>query len=362
METWVFEAALRCVTKLVIDDIDIFKQVTGELLFSDILKNIYEKEHHSVDSSQKQSNIIALSFGKELSSITRIRTSYGQSEKVLKNKYCADAGTVLKIKAVLEISEERAIACEQYMRMTGEKISRGSIRLGDDTTLGYGECSCESIKSFRLNGLGEIVERFHLEKDDFDFPKEYTRFLIYAKDADGLLVRSGSERYSGSTRNEDNQYYIPASTFKGVFRKRASQIIKSFLGNEMLIDHMFGNYMKNKKGSVIFHDAEIENAEEFELTRNHINKFTGGVMENDIRINVIVKGNVTMVIDYISSENEEINEQVYRVLVRILNDVKEKRINFGGGFGIGLGFLDVFRVEERIVRESKKRILWQLWK
>lgn len=358
METWVFEIALRCVTNLIIDDPEIFKQKTVELLFSDILKNIYEKERYVKDSGWKNSNVIGLSIDKELSSITQIRKSYGQSEKVLKNKYCAVAGTVFKIKAMFEISDERAIACENYMKITAEKISRGSIRLGDDTTLGYGECICESIKSFCPNELGEIVERFHLEKDDFDFPKQYTRFWIYAEDADGILIRSGSEQYSGSTRNEKNQYYIPASTFKGVFRKRASQIVKYFFEDEILIDHMFGNHMKNKKGSVIFHDAEIENAEEFELTRNHIDKFTGGAMENDIRINVIVKGNVTIEIDYISSENEEINEQVRHVLLHILNDIKEKRINFGGGFGIGLGFLDVFRVEERTAGESKKRSLW----
>lgn len=347
METWVFEVTLRCVTKLIIEDIDIFKQETGKLLFN-----------NAVDRKMKQSDITNLLFEKELSSISRIRRSYGQSKEVFENKYCADAGTVFKIGAEFEISEERAVACEQYLKITVEKISRGCIRLGGDTTLGCGECTCESIKSFRVNEFGEIFEQFHLETDDFDFPKEYTRFLIYAKDTDGLLIRSGSERYSGSVQNEENQYYIPASTFKGVFRKRASQIIKYLGEDEILADHMFGNHLKNRKGSVIFHDAEIKNAKEIELTRNHINKFTGGVMENDIRINVIVKGNVTVVIDYISCENEEINEQVYHVLVHILKDVKEKRMNFGGGFGIGLGFLDVFRVEE-ISAGGHKKIIYK---
>ena len=338
--------SLRCVTKLIIEDIDILKKETGRLFFGSALKNIDEKTQNTIDNRQKQPDIINLSFEKELSLITQIRRSYGQSKKVLKNKYYADSGTVFKIGVKFGTSEERAFACEQYTKIAAEKISRGSIRLGDDTTLGYGECTCESIKSFCVNELGEATKPFHVEKDDFDFQKEYVRFIIYAKDADGILIRSGSERYSGSAKNEKNQYYIPASTLKGVFRKRASQIIQYFFSDDMLTDYMFGNHTKNIKGSVIFHDAEIENADEIELTRNHINKFTGGMMENDVRINVIVKGTVTVTIDYISSENDEINEQVHRVLMHILNDVKEKRINFGGGFGIGLGFFDVFRVEE----------------
>lgn len=356
MNTWVFEVTFRCVTRLIIEDIDIFKYETGRLLFHNIWKNIYEKEHNAVDRRQKQSDILNLLFEKELSSISRIRRSYGRSKKVLENKCCADAGTVFKIKAKFEISEESAAACKQYTKITAEKISKGGIRLGGDTTLGCGECACESIKSFCVNEWGETVEGVQLEKDDFDFPREYTRFLIYAKDVDGLLIRDGSEQYCGSVKNEKNQYYIPATTFKGVFRKRASQIIQYFGVDDILMDYMFGNYKKNIKGSVIFHDAEIENANEVKLTRNHINKFTGGVIENDIRINNIVKGNVTVVIDYISSENEEINKQMHHVLVHILKDVKEKRVNFGGGFGIGLGFFDVFRVEEISVGGHKKII------
>jgi len=116
------------------------------------------------------------------------------------------------------------------------------------------------LKAYRNRTRQELSQPFHTDfRPGGPFNREISK--KYGKPYDTMFMRMLSWRPSSKDGNWE--IYVPGSTIKGAFRKRASQILKTIWGetNETtaLLDRLFGT--QGKRGLVFFSDAYLTDPE-----------------------------------------------------------------------------------------------------
>ncbi len=113
------------------------------------------------------------------------------------------------------------------------------------------------LKSYRSQTRQELAQSYNI---DFRAGGASNREISrkYGKPYDTVFMRMLS--WAPSTEEHGAwEVYIPGSTIKGAFRKRASQVLKTLLGESsktrMLIDKLFG--AQGKRGMMFFSDAYL---------------------------------------------------------------------------------------------------------
>ena len=112
------------------------------------------------------------------------------------------------------------------------------------------------LKSYRAKTRQELAQPHHV---DFRAGGPFNRDVArkYGKPYDTMFMRMLT--WSQSAQEGAWEMYIPGSTVKGAFRKRASQVLKTLWGESPrvteVIDYLFGR--QGQRGAVYFSDAYL---------------------------------------------------------------------------------------------------------
>ena len=159
---------------------------------------------------------------------------------------------------------------------------------------------------------------------------------------------------SENIKNAAGEYIIPGSSLKGALRNRITWLSK-LMKKESLAVRCFGKSGKRdsrgEKGCVLVHDVIVGGDKKMVNTilqhRIHIDKFTGGVMQQALLSEKTISGNLMMQIDV---ENSFARKEAAGMLILALRDLAIGAFNLGSGFSIGHGFINVesIRIEDTL--------------
>jgi CRISPR/Cas system CSM-associated protein Csm3 (group 7 of RAMP superfamily) len=112
------------------------------------------------------------------------------------------------------------------------------------------------LKSYRARVRQELSQPYHVDfRSGGPFNRDVAR--KYGKPYDTMFMRMLT--WSKSDREGAWEIYIPGSTIKGAFRKRASQVLKTLWGETPrtaeVLDYLFGK--QGQRGAIFFSDAYL---------------------------------------------------------------------------------------------------------
>lgn len=202
-------------------------------------------------------------------------------------------------------------------------INSGHMRIGNNITLGCGKCVCKSV----VTDIGKSVPISYTVKS----PR---RIVVDMHDIDGIAIYD-NRKHDKLIKNNLDEFIIPASTWKGVFRQRITEWIVKHEDNKELIDILFGNRLLGIKGKLIFYESVFKKYNIVKKKRVHIDKFTGATFGAGIQEKDYISGKFQLFIDILDNCDYE------KYINLVLRDLHHHRVNIGSGFGIGRGFIHI---------------------
>ena len=229
------------------------------------------------------------------------------------------------------------------------------------------------LNSYRDKARQELSREHHI---DFRAGGQNKREISrkYGKPYDKIFMRMLTWAPS---KNQEGQWeiYIPGSTIKGAFRKRASQILKTLKGEtrdtQDLLDFLFGRTggkgIKPVTGKVKFSDAyltdPIDNEKAFSSVDGiKMNPKTGRPSNNSKRDFLIGYGNglkFKLKIDIQDIEKKDL--EALSILFHLLNDFQRGNIPFGGDRNNGTGWIEANNPELTWLTSSSDEVTKQLF-
>ena len=200
------------------------------------------------------------------------------------------------------------------------------------------------LNTYRARARQELSQPYHI---DFRAGGPSSREISrkYGKPYDTMFMRMLT--FSPSHENEGWEVYIPGSTLKGAFRKRASQVIRTLWGDSgraaRLIEHLFGR--TGQAGIILFSDAYLVDPHEPEerwcvMDAVKMNPATGQPVEGAKRDYLFAYGdklNFQFRIDL--KDLSEGDLEALSLLAALLQDFQQGDIPVGGEKSSGFGWV-----------------------
>ncbi|QTA89146.1 type III-I CRISPR-associated gRAMP effector Cas7-11i [Desulfonema magnum] len=205
----------------------------------------------------------------------------------------------------------------------------------------------EFLKTYRDQTRQELSQPWHIDfRRGGASNREVSR--KYGKPFDTIFMRMLS--WSPSSREQGTwETYIPGSTIKGAFRKRASMVLRTLWGESRktayVLDRLFG--AQRKRGMVFFSDAYL--ADPYEPGRSwcsmdgiRMDPKTGQPVETSKRDYLYAYGDqLTFQIRMDIQDIEESDIEMISVLFHLLRDFQNGDIPLGGEKTNGFGWTEV---------------------
>ena len=142
---------------------------------------------------------------------------------------------------------------------------------------------------------------------------------------------------------KDGRPVIPGTSWAGMF-KRA---IINYGVDETIIDELFGT--KNKKSKVVFSETILDDAITKVISRNSIDRFSGGTVDNALFTESVCYGGKG-VLNIVVPKYKEEYKKAYKALCAAIADLNEGLLAIGGETSIGHG---LFKIESIIVNKNQ---------
>ncbi|MBW2329546.1 MAG: hypothetical protein JRF30_01085 [Deltaproteobacteria bacterium] len=219
----------------------------------------------------------------------------------------------------------------------------------------------EFLKSYRDQSRQELVRPYHI---DFRIGGPLNREISqkYGKPYDTIFMRMLSWVPS-SQKQGTWEVYVPGSTIKGAFRKRASQLLKTLWGEtnqtKTVLDQLFG--AQNQRGMAFFSDAYLSNPDD--LSRSwcsmdgiRMNPQNGQPIETAKRNYLFAYGDqlsFTLQIDLQDIQEKDLT--ALSVLFHLIQDFQQGDIPLGGEKTSGFGWVkaDISKVTWLTAEKNK---------
>lgn len=239
------------------------------------------------------------------------------------------------------VNEHRRV---QYRHMLHPRNLRKSIT-NDENFIAF-------LKAHRDHARQELGQPHHI---DFRAGGRHNREISrkYGKPYDTMFMRMLS--WAPSSQEEGAwEIYIPGSTIKGAFRKRASQVLKTLWGEsaktDKVLDRLFG--AEGQRGLVFFSDAHLTDPLDPErawcsMDGVKMDPRTGQPIEAAKRDYLFAYGNQLAFQFQVDVQDiEEPDLEVMSLLVHLLQDFQRGDIPLGGEKTSGFGWVkaDVSRL------------------
>ena len=236
-------------------------------------------------------------------------------------------------------------------------IAFGDIRFGGNKNRGFGRFRVGNIrrKCFaKKDDLLGFLKNPVFEKDDEQGFEEweksyegdkhsYIKVQVPLKLTGGISIR----RYSAVPGRPDYEHItsngkpiIPGTSWNGAIRSDVGRILKDFgmKDAERVITEWFGNAKKDeaKQSAIVFSESVIENSEPVPMTRNQIDRFSGGTREGALYAEVSCFGGTT-VLEYLVRKDGKFTNALLKVMELAVEDIVNGYIAIGGQTAIGRG-------------------------
>lgn len=254
-------------------------------------------------------------------------------------------------------------------------IEKGDIRLGGRLTSGCGILKIKKAERTFFNMFDSSDRKMWTEesKSPDDITEEirkdnsssrFTRITVAVK-ADKLVVRGSYidrdtlEKFGFSAMygdkevrdpdsmpaaSPDKHFFVSGSSLKGVFRSHISSVAGYTGDDHCFMDKAFSDKTKSK---VFFRDAVLkdENVKIHPVTRNKIDKFTGGTVDKALFKEIEISGKFDFCIEIDNRESDVWNsDDVKRAAALVTLSVRDLAVHtfsIGSGASVGRGYTDV---------------------
>lgn len=238
-------------------------------------------------------------------------------------------------------------------------INSGEITFGGQKSNGFGQVELRVYK--KIFNLFDEKDRndwlnSNLKGDEIKLApykaQNIVKFTVKGK-CDNILVKGETVTKDKKTKEcnltEANIPVVPGSSVKGAIRSRAEAISELIYSNTELVDEYFGTDKSDTPiaGKVIFSDIYMKAPKKKEVTRIKINKFTGGVLSKSLFCEESISTDVEFVVK-VPNKNE-----VCGLVLLALRDLAFGLVNFGSGYAIGRGFIDVSEIQIEVLEFEK---------
>ncbi len=241
----------------------------------------------------------------------------------------------------------------------------GSIRLGGQQNNGWGKFELKELKK------REFIFRTPADLDEYIFQPSVRSFTSVNEGELPCYEIAKPKQLSFSLKGEfpygvyqafvdkDNSqltglqsrganYYLPASSFKGVVRNEVRILLGKFLSTEEVdakLDEIFGN--KDHKGKILFHDVVLENSGLVKVKHKNssdrepvyikIDRLTGGAFDGALKKQKEVWGSALLWCQLSLEQNQEQDRSFLFPLIYVLRRIGSGLIPLGGRTATGLG-------------------------
>ncbi len=254
-----------------------------------------------------------------------------------------------------------------------------NIRFGAKTTRGYGEISDINVSSCEFNlqtqeGLHSYIN-FDIYADDTEWKAEsvdsvkntdIAKLDLSLELVGGIFIRRYSTAVGDNKNKRPSPDYqqltiqakngteipvIPGTTWAGAIKHRIDELIPgatSYITKEGSTQSYFGKVDGNykQKSPVRFGESRIEGGSFKVMSRNAIDRFTGGTTDGALFTERSYYGGETHLVislGRLGKGQSQYNDKFLRALSATLSDLHEGLLSVGGLTAVGKG---IFRVKE----------------
>ncbi len=236
-------------------------------------------------------------------------------------------------------------------------INKGNILFGLKSKRGFGKLKVENvyIKEFKKGNIVELVdfkkynkEEYEKYEIDYNFKDESIDTIeVELKQLGGISIRSYSAK-AGEVDFEhiksNGEPIIPGTSWNGLIRKQVEYYNEIFYKNGFKYDteKIFGyvNENKGQASKIIIEESIIDGGKEISLTRNKIDRFSGGAADSALFSEKAWFNGTTKLTIKLPAQNNYI-----RLLILLtIKDIENGLIALGGQTAIGRGIFEVENV------------------
>lgn len=243
-----------------------------------------------------------------------------------------------------------------YVDQCLKAMDEGLILFGAKTTRGLGKVKITSLKykSFTKDNARDYIKfkpfnEFMYDDyslDDIELDPLYVTIKLDLQLQGGISIR----KYNANAQEEDfhhitnknNQPVIPGTSWNGLIRKQFKYYYEDILHHsEDDTNKLFGVVDNKKaiKSKIIIEEHVINGGEEVIMTRNSIDRFSGGTVERRLFTERTHYYGDTQLVIHIPEEYK--NEDVMTAFECIIQDIDNGFIALGGQTAVGRGLFKV---------------------
>lgn len=247
-------------------------------------------------------------------------------------------------------------------------LNTGEIVLGLKSKRGYGKVSLIEIrkKSFE-NNIDDLIEfdKYNIKNyekyssEQTHINKNYDCIEVELEQVGGLSIR----RYSSKAGEADFEHIksngipvIPGTSWSGLIRGQVQRYVNLFENQfniklDVNLDYWFGKEKQANfeaiASNIIVEESILKNSKEITITRNKIDRFSGGASDRALFTEkAVFNGNTKLRIkvkrEIIYNNITENNSKILGLISLVLKDIDNGLIALGGQTSVGRG---VFKIK-----------------
>lgn len=364
----------------------LIKEAQG--LPGDQLKKLFgddtEKRRQSMvcfwDGDLVKDSMIAVRDGIEINEYTKTAKNRSKYDFEVLNP-----GAVFRFRMEIVLREEfEELPAEQLIRNLLACVEQGDFRIGAKTNRGYGKFEWEDIRhktleiknaegmeayaKFDWKDLKEGEQSIPLPESTYRSP--YTTVEVPLTVAGTLLVRSyflQNFDVDCEQMTVNGKAVIPGSAWAGVFRHKALELLTE-LGDRntaaKLTNSLFGAEKESddrERSRILFEESEDsrDHAKEkfMNLTRNKIDRFTGGVLKTALFSERVGIGGEFL----LSMKIRNLQAYEAGILLLAIEEIRNGMMAVGGATSVGRGEMHgkgEILIDGKALTDEKKQSYW----
>lgn len=355
--------------------------LTGEqlkTLFGDDTEQHRQSMVYFWDGDLEEDSQISVRDGIEINERTKTAKNRSKYDFEVLNP-----GAVFRFRMEIVLREEfKELPVEQFVRNLLACVEKGDFRIGAKTSRGYGkfqwkDIRCEELKIENKEDMEKYVkfDWEQMKKREWDdrlpastYQSAYTTIEVPLEAASTLLIRSyflQNFDVDCEQMTVGGRAVIPGSAWAGIFRHKVMELLTELGDRNMaaeLTSRLFGaeKDSDNREKSRILFEESVDSRDKAEekfikLTRNKIDRFTGGVLKTALFSERVGIGGEFL----LSMKIREPQEYEIGLLLLAIEELRNGMMAVGGTTSVGRGEMrgkdGIFINGKKLTEESEQK-------
>lgn len=260
----------------------------------------------------------------------------------------------------IELNDDENNNGKEYIKKIVNGFNNGFIRIGFKTNRGFGRVRLNQCKLAEITDINELIN-FSWDKvtkdfeanDDSDSKYETHSYNLTLKsflmisDNSTLEEKDGELINAAQLENTSGSPVIPGTVWSGIFKhycyKVMLEVYKSQETAKDKVNKIFGDTKNASK--IIFDESVISGGKPMCITRNAIDRFTGGACDKKLFTNRPVFGGTTTLNVIIKNTlGSEMKNLVLNLLDLFIDEINDGFVNIGSMGSVGGGIFERLEV------------------